>query len=514
MHTDVAVARSGGGDRIYVVGQFNSDYLRIYVADQTGDADSGTTWTQRVNDTGADPTHIAVVPYQGADKVLAVYQHDGGGTGSDGVRSIVVTSTGDEGEAVLKDYGNLPDFSRPIRISDTDFRIIVRPPSGAMEEWRWNGSAWFEEDANIDPDNETDMYVFSVDTGTDDVERHYKPSGGSWQAELVSDDGEATAHSYPVTQMHEPPQESARIDPRKLVWAYRVVNGANYDLKVGMLDLSQANKCWSSELLTNPGFETGDATGWTNGGGGGVNIGNGCSWCDDPPRTGTNQAYWETDSEPTYYLYQTVDLSSYAGDIDAGNAVISATGWLISNEYQASPPYDEFYMKVIFYDGGSSEITEHTYDTGTVNNPNWGQYGLIQYPIPSGARSVEVRFNTWEACCDGGSADDFSVKVGTPCGASQYDQDSFRARNDNGDESTAIWMAAANTNWTQMVDKNFRLRFLVQETSGISEWDKSFQLVERRDRRLLRGESRCNSQCDRRCGHHPAAGLRDLSPYQ
>ena len=62
----------------------------------------------------------------------------------------------------------------------------------------------------------------------------------------------------------EPPQESARIDPRKLVWAYRVVNGANYDLKVGTLDLSQANKCWSSELLTNPGFETGTATGWTN----------------------------------------------------------------------------------------------------------------------------------------------------------------------------------------------------------------------------------------------------------
>jgi hypothetical protein len=89
------------------------------------------------------------------------------------------------------------------------------------------------------------------------------------------------------------------------------------------------------------GFETGDATGWTNGGGGAVNIGNGCSWCDDPPRSGTNQVYWETDSEPTYYLYQTVDLSSYAGDIDAGNAVITATGWLISNEYQASPPYDE-----------------------------------------------------------------------------------------------------------------------------------------------------------------------------
>jgi hypothetical protein len=172
--------------------------------------------------------------------------------------------------------------------------------------------------------------------------------------------------------------------------------------------------CWSSELLTNPGFETGDATGWSNGGGGNVNIGAQCTWCDDPPRTGSYQAYWES-TAAGYYLYQDVDLSAYATDIDAGNAVITATGWLISNEYDPTP-YDVFYMQVRFYDGLSSEIVPDRYDTGTVNNANWAQYGMTNYTIPTGARSVQVRFYTWETdgtWYDAGSADDFSVTVGT-----------------------------------------------------------------------------------------------------
>lgn len=49
------------------------------------------------------------------------------------------------------------------------------------------------------------------------------------------------------------------------------------------------------------------------------------------------------------------------------------------------------------------------------------------------------------------------------------DQDSFRGRDDDGSESVATWKAAANTNWTQEVDENFRVRFLIQETAGGSE---------------------------------------------
>ena len=181
---------------------------------------------------------------------------------------------------------------------------------------------------------------------------------------------------------------------------------------VASADPTFAAITWSSELLTNGDFETGDATGWSNSGGS-VTIGYWCSSCNDGPHGGSYQAYWTQPSNSAYYLYQNVNLTSYAGDIDAGNAVVTATGWLISNEY---PSQDLFYMQVRFYDGAdpatSNEITGDRYNTGTMDVATWAQYGLTEYTIPTGARSVQVRFNTWEPTWDAGSADDFSVKVG------------------------------------------------------------------------------------------------------
>lgn len=43
------------------------------------------------------------------------------------------------------------------------------------------------------------------------------------------------------------------------------------------------------------------------------------------------------------------------------------------------------------------------------------------------------------------------------------DQLSFRARNDDGSEAAATWIADVNINWTQEPDVNFRVRFLGQE---------------------------------------------------
>src|SRR3990167_3756771 len=47
-----------------------------------------------------------------------------------------------------------------------------------------------------------------------------------------------------------------------------------------------------------------------------------------------------------------------------------------------------------------------------------------------------------------------------------WNQVSFRGRNDNGHQATATWKALQNTNWTQAVDENFRVRFEMQETAG------------------------------------------------
>lgn len=71
---------------------------------------------------------------------------------------------------------------------------------------------------------------------------------------------------------------------------------------------------------------------------------------------------------------------------------------------------------------------------------------------------------------------------GMPINAT-WDQDSFRFRNDDGNETAATWMAAANTTPADIaLDTNFRLRFLVQETAGSNQSETpSFLLQYRAD---------------------------------
>jgi hypothetical protein len=59
-------------------------------------------------------------------------------------------------------------------------------------------------------------------------------------------------------------------------------------------------------------------------------------------------------------------------------------------------------------------------------------------------------------------------KAAVTGGGFDLEQLTFRGRNDDGSETTATWIAAANTNWSQLVDANFRVRFEVQEIGGTS----------------------------------------------
>ena len=121
--------------------------------------------------------------------------------------------------------------------------------------------------------------------------------------------------------------------------------------------------------------------------------------------------YWNN-SNSNYYLYQNVDISGYAADIDAGNAVINATGWFKPRECSAYE--DRYYMQVRFHDGSNAEITADRYDTGSIINVcGWQQRGLPGYTISFGTRRVQIRFNVWEPTYDTGYADIFLVKVGT-----------------------------------------------------------------------------------------------------
>jgi hypothetical protein len=56
-------------------------------------------------------------------------------------------------------------------------------------------------------------------------------------------------------------------------------------------------------------------------------------------------------------------------------------------------------------------------------------------------------------------------------------QDSFRYRNDNGNETGATWVYALNTDGSLNVDTNYRMRYLVKNTgtAGLNNIDFEWQ---------------------------------------
>lgn len=168
----------------------------------------------------------------------------------------------------------------------------------------------------------------------------------------------------------------------------------------------------SPELLTNPGFETGDASGWTEAAPGTMMVGSTTPFGRNAPHSGSHHAYWVA-SSPSNYSSQRVNLAPYEPAIASGSAWFDATGWLVSDDYRSSPPYDQVNFQVRFYNEQGVELIDYRYDTGNLNLPNWTQYGFRGSPIPSAARAVEVRFNAWETGFEAGSADDFSIRVYT-----------------------------------------------------------------------------------------------------
>jgi hypothetical protein len=183
-----------------------------------------------------------MTPYGSTDKVLVLYQLDPGGTNSDGIYSRAVTRGGGAGASV--EVGNLDNvgvLSSPVRISDTAFHYILSDNGVAPAEYVWNDVTWSGPTTfanastqypalNYDRTND-DLYVFAIDTAADDVICYRKPSGGGWDDGTIADGGEANLHTLPVTQMHEPPDGSARA-ASEIVWGYRVANGGNFDLYV------------------------------------------------------------------------------------------------------------------------------------------------------------------------------------------------------------------------------------------------------------------------------------------
>ncbi len=167
---------------------------------------------------------------------------------------------------------------------------------------------------------------------------------------------------------------------------------------------------WSDELVSNPSFESG-LTGWT------TSSGSGETWYSSTGTIGHNTTAYDgsyaatcTYCTSSTYIYQDVDISAYATQIDAGTARVNASGYLQSAEL---PPQDWVRLQIMYLNSGMSVI-ETSLNTGNLGVYPWTRYGIYNDVPPVGARYVRVWGNTYETCCNSGTLDKYSVMVYTP----------------------------------------------------------------------------------------------------
>ncbi|MDL1983033.1 MAG: DUF4347 domain-containing protein, partial [Deltaproteobacteria bacterium] len=342
--TGVSVTRTPSSDRIWVSARDDAE-LVVYSADQIGDADGVSSWTGEVTTEDSYVTYYTTLTaYGSADKVLVVYVRDPGGTAGDGFYSREITREGGAGTSVeIGDLNGFDKQSAVVRVSDTEFHVIVDTVGTAPQEYIWDGTDWSAGEtigsASVDSvaliydRSNDDFYAIALDTSTDDIMRFHRSNDGSWDAGTVADGGEAATHSIPIVQKEAPPLGSARTTSQ-IVWAYMTDDGL-YDLYVGNLGITPTVIDLDGDDSSGTGGG-GYAAIWTEAGGAVAIVDTDAVVTDDDDThlesltvTITNPA-----DAPNEILGYDTTGTGIVGSYDAATGVLSLTGTDTVANYQ------------------------------------------------------------------------------------------------------------------------------------------------------------------------------------
>ncbi|MCW3051944.1 MAG: metallophosphoesterase family protein [Chthonomonadales bacterium] len=143
----------------------------------------------------------------------------------------------------------------------------------------------------------------------------------------------------------------------------------------------------TTNLLTNPGAETGDLSGWTTGGTSNPSVDNGTFDSGINPHSGNFDFVGNSGESGT--LTQTINLVGNQGltaaGIDSGNGKALLSFW--EQGLNQSDPSDDAQVRLTFLDGSSGTISFVETPELDSHDGTWKQY-TNTYAIPVGTRTI------------------------------------------------------------------------------------------------------------------------------
>lgn len=151
----------------------------------------------------------------------------------------------------------------------------------------------------------------------------------------------------------------------------------------------------------------------------------------------------------------TATLTVNAVTMTAANSFLYAVGANLAN---ATPTH-------------TSTMTNERYDAAPGTSGTFGVYD----ELVAASGSTGTRTMTLSVSQTGNVTLAIGINEAAPTTAT-LTQTTFRGRNDDGSETTATWKATAGTDWTQLVDTNFRVRFNVNASVAAPTQNTAFIL--------------------------------------
>lgn len=108
--------------------------------------------------------------------------------------------------------------------------------------------------------------------------------------------------------------------------------------------------------------------------------------------------------------------------------------------------------------------------SGSANTALGSAEELVAAAGSTGTRAITASISTTGAFECSTAMNEAAVATAT------LTQTTFRGRNDDGSETTATWKATAGTDWTQLVDTNFRVRFNISDSVAAATQNTAFIL--------------------------------------